>query len=87
MTKYKSKPVATRATLQELAKVRDALLIKGIPSDQLSTISSILKSALLVTTLITPEPLEPASQESIAFIKQLWNQPKTTSKVKLEDII
>ena len=87
MTNHKTRPVATRVTIDELAKVRDALLIKGIPSDQLSTISSILKSALLVTTLITPEPLAPASPESIAFINQLWNQPKTTSKVKLEDII
>ena len=83
MTNHKTRPVATRVTIDELAKVRDALLIKGIPSDQLSTISSILKSALLVTILINPEPLAPASPESTAFINQLWSKTKT----KLEDIL
>lgn len=76
MKKSLSRPVATRVTIEELAKVRDGLLAKGIPESQLQTCSSIVKSALLITMLLTENPLVPASTESIEFIKQLFSQTK-----------
>ncbi len=86
MSKSNVRPVATRLSLSELAKCRDGLIAHGIAKEDLQTVSQILRLAAYLTILNCEDPKAPPSQESKAFIKQLWNQTKMTKNITLDDL-
>lgn len=67
-----SKPISTRISLEEFAKVLDSLIAKGLPAESFTTNSSIIKTAMRLTIANSPNPTAPATQTSIDTIKQLW---------------
>ncbi len=77
MTKSNQRVVATRLSLDELAKARDGLILKGINKRDLSTQSQILRLAIYFMILECPDPKSLPTQESINCIQQLWSQPLT----------
>lgn len=86
MTEQKSRPVSTRITLEEFAKVLDGLIAKGVPVGKLMSNSAIVKTALLMVVATSPNPIEPASQESINTIRQFWKVTKREKKIDLENL-
>lgn len=86
MKKEISKPVSTRISLEEFAKVLDSLIAKGIPAEKLTTNSSIIKTALRMSIANSPNPTEPATQASIDTIKQLWKVTKRAKILKLDNL-
>jgi hypothetical protein len=68
----KTRPVSTRLTLEEFAKVRDCLIEQGVPENQLMTNSNIVKTALLITIVNSFDSKSDASSESTDIIRQLW---------------
>ena len=86
MKKEITRPVSTRMTLEEFAKVLDSLIAKGVPKEKLTTNSSIIKTAMRLTIANSPNPTEPATQESIDTIEQLWKINKREKSIDLEDL-
>ena len=86
MLEQKSKPVSARVSFQTFAKVLDGLIAKGVPARQLMSNSNIVKTALLMIVANSPNPIAPASQESINTIKQLWKVTKREKKIDLESL-
>lgn len=84
--KTNTKTVATRLSLNELAKTRDGLLARGIKEENLQTTSQILRLATYVAMLSCDNPKEPASKESTDFIKQLWSQTKMTKNLSIDEL-
>jgi phage gp16-like protein len=72
MTTEKTRPVSTRLTLEEFAKVRDCLIEQGVPENQLMTNSNIVKTALLMIIVNSHNSKSEASSESTDIIRQLW---------------
>lgn len=87
MTKQNTRTTATRLSLSELAKARDGLLKKGISEQDLSTTSQILRLCVYFMILECDEPKADPTEESMDFIRQLWNQTKMTKNISVEDII
>lgn len=85
MNKTNSRTVSTRLKLVELAKARDGLLARGIEKNNLQTTSQILRLAIYFAILNCEDPKSAPSQESIDFVKQLWNQSKMTKKITLDE--
>ena len=86
MSKKGTRPVTTRLSLKELAKARDGLIARGIKEKDLKTASQILRLSAYVAILNCEDPRGEPSQESVNFIKQLWNQTKITKNINIEDI-
>ena len=86
MNKEKTRPVSTRISLEEFAKVLDSLIAKGVPANKLMSNSAIVKTALLMTIISSAEPTAPASQESLDIVKQLWRVTKRDKKIDLNNL-
>lgn len=86
MNKTNSRTVSTRLKFSELAKARDGLIAKGVDAKNLQTTSQILKIAIYFAILNCQEPKAPPSEESAAFIKQLWNQSKASKDINLDEL-
>lgn len=86
MNKEISRPVSTRIGLEEFAKVLDSLIAKGIPKEKLITNSSIVKTAMRMAIVTSPNPRDVATQESIELVKQLWKQNKQAKNIALSDL-
>jgi glutathionyl-hydroquinone reductase len=86
MKKKNSRTVATRLSLNELAKARDGLIARGIKEADIQTASQILRLSVYFTILGCNEPKAPPSQESTDFIRQLWNQTKITKNITLDEV-
>ena len=84
--KSETRPVSTRITIEEFAKVRDSLIAAGVPSDKLMSNSNITKTALLMSIVNSPNPKSPATTESIALIRQLWKVTIRARGMKIEDL-
>ena len=63
------KPIAVRLDLSELAKARDGLLKKGVPSEQLMTRSNILRLSVYLAIDATANPSELPSEESLSIVE------------------
>lgn len=81
-----TKPVSTRISVEEFAKVLDCLLAKGIPANQIMSNSNIIKTAMRVVIATSPEPTKPATKSSIKTIKQLWKITKRAKVAKIEEL-
>ena len=81
----KAQVVSFRITIEDLAKARDALISKGIPLEEISTISQIIKLIFYygIIYICKSEAKTPASQASISFIKQKFGQTKVTKNLKI----
>ena len=67
----KNKVISLRINPEELAKARDCLISKGIDPLELITTSSIVKLTFYYGIMyLCEDPTEPASRESLDFIKQ-----------------
>ena len=86
-TSSTSKVLATRLSMEEVAKARDALIEYGIAEENLLTMSDILRTCVYMTIIISDNPKVPASQESINFIKQSWNKPKARKSAAIKDLL
>ncbi len=82
----KNRPVSARISLAEFAKVRDSLIAHGVPEGKLMSNSAIVKTALLMAIVNSPEPTAPATKDSINTIKQLWKVTKREKKISLEEL-
>ena len=72
-----SKVVATRLSIEEIAKLRDGLIQRGVNPKDLSTLSQILRLSVFTTIMdncINPS-IEP-TEESIEAIKSLISKEK-----------
>lgn len=84
----KSHVVSVRMTVEDIAKARDALISKGIPLEEISTLTQIIKLTFYygIIHIFKSEAKTPASQASTLFIKQKLGQTKITKNLKhLED--
>jgi len=81
-----TRPVSTRITLEEFAKVRDSLIEQGVSEDKLVTNSNIVKTALLLAIARSSNPTSPASQFSLDLVKQLWKETKRAQKIKMDSL-
>ena len=86
MKTNKTRPVATRLTMTELAKAYDGLIAKGIPKEKINSTSQILKTCVLLTILNCDDPSGPPSVEAVNLFKQLWNQSKVTKNITLGEL-
>ena len=60
--------VSTRVTVEELAKARDGLLLKGLQPAQIQTKSQILRLSLYNSILECPDPSGLPSEESLNIL-------------------
>lgn len=81
-----TKPIATRISLDEFAKLLDSLIEKGVPAEKLMTNSNIMKTAMYMMIATSSKPTDPATQESIDTIKQLWKVTKRDKKIDLDNL-
>ena len=72
---HKQKVVATRLTLQDLAKARDALLESGITADQLDTVSQILRLSVFSTIMKLKDPKSAPSEDSLKTLNITFTKP------------
>lgn len=84
MNNETSRPVATRVSLEEFAKVLDSLIEKGVPSEHLMANSNIVKTVMRLAIANSANPTEPANQESLDTIRQLWRINKRSKNIDLE---
>lgn len=78
----KSRVVSVRLTLNDLAKARDVLISKGMPNEEISSISQIVKLCFFYGIIaLTQDPKTPPTEESINFIKQQQKKTKMTSNL------
>lgn len=70
----KQKPVSTRLSLQELAKARDALLASGISSDQLDTVSQILRLSVFTVIMSQSNFKSMPSAESLDVLGYTFSE-------------
>jgi len=81
-----TRPVSTRITQEEFAKVRDCLIEQGISPNKLNTNSNIVKTALLLAIVGSSKPTSPATKESLDLIKQIWKTTKRAENIRLDNL-
>ncbi len=80
----KTKVVSLRMTIEDLAKGRDILISIGIPAEEITTLSEIIKTCFYYGLIEkSPDIKAPPSKESLFFVKQKCNQTKLTKSIKL----
>jgi len=86
----KTKVVSLRISIEDLAKGRDTLISIGIPPEELTTVSQIIKICFYYGIVAYNKSAKlPPSEESLHWIKQKFNQTKltkSTSDIKLSDL-
>lgn len=83
----KTHVVSIRMSIEDLAKARDALISKGIPLEEINTLSQIVKLTFYfgIIHICQAGAKSPASQSSISFVKQKFCQTKITKNLKIQD--
>ena len=80
--------VSFRIKPAELAKALDGLLESKINSNNLTTISSIVRTTFYHGIIsLCKNPSESASRESIQKINQLFNQSKRVKNVGIKELL
>jgi len=79
----KARTISARVTLGEFSKALDGLIAGGIPASKLTSNSSIMRAAILMCCILNENPENPASQESIDTVKQLWKVTKRAKEITL----
>ena len=72
-----SKVVATRLSIEEIAKLRDGLIQRGVNPADLSSLSHILRLSVFTTIMDNCDsPSAGPTEESLEAIKQLISKEK-----------
>ena len=72
-----SKVVATRLSIEEIAKLRDGLIQRGVNPSDLSSLSHILRLSVFTTIMDNcVSPSASPTEESLEAIKQLISKEK-----------
>lgn len=83
----KTKVVSFRISIEDLAKGLDTILAKGIPISEVTTISQIIKICFYYGIIAYNKDTKlPPSEESINFIKQKFDQTKTSKGITMSEL-
>ena len=83
----KSRVVSVRLTLNDLAKARDVLISKGMPLEEITSISQIVKLCFFYGIIsLTQDPKSLPTDDSINFIKQQQKKTKMASNLTIASL-